>query len=140
MTKDPIEIAWLAGLYEGEGCLSYTRSRPRGRWNVYLGMTDMDVVYRFRELVGWPGQIGIVRRGLLPGYPENYKTMYRITFGGVSRVTEFTDTLYAQLGQRRRMRIDEFRAWRTARPDARVFDHSQGEMISQGQRGRKILP
>src|SRR4051812_7873246 len=46
------EIAWAAGLFEGEGCISYIR--PWGREpdiQVALVMTDEDVVRRFDEIV-----------------------------------------------------------------------------------------
>jgi hypothetical protein len=46
------EIAWAAGLFEGEGCISYIR--PWGREpdiQAALAMTDEDVVRRFDEIV-----------------------------------------------------------------------------------------
>lgn len=55
------DIAWAAGLFEGEGCFTIQRS-PRKRANgesvVYkqpvarLHMTDKDVVERFAKIVG----------------------------------------------------------------------------------------
>ncbi|MEU8655272.1 hypothetical protein [Actinoplanes philippinensis] len=45
----PVDLAWLAGLLEGEGAFDLHRQRyPRVR----LGMTDRDIVTRAAELVG----------------------------------------------------------------------------------------
>jgi len=42
------EIAWAAGLFEGEGTLNvYRRSSGKLQVQVRLGMTDRDVVERF---------------------------------------------------------------------------------------------
>jgi hypothetical protein len=64
-----LEVAWAAGLFEGEGCISATKDvRKYGgiSWypNLTLGMTDKDVVERFQRIVGvgvlyvrqWPGE------------------------------------------------------------------------------------
>jgi hypothetical protein len=48
-----IEIAWAAGLFEGEGC--FTCRRREGLWPAFvccLQMTDEDVVRRFAAVVG----------------------------------------------------------------------------------------
>ena len=39
-------IAWIAGIFEGEGCL-YRRTHPKANWTVQLRMTDEDIVHRF---------------------------------------------------------------------------------------------
>lgn len=52
------QLAWAAGLFEGEGCISVggSRSRRGGRNRTYmllsLKMTDEDVVRHFAEVVG----------------------------------------------------------------------------------------
>jgi len=52
----PPEIAWAAGLFEGEGCIS---SKPPGKRGsgaqLRLGMNDKDVVEKFRRIVGCGG-------------------------------------------------------------------------------------
>lgn len=49
------EVAWAAGLFEGEGCTSLVR-RPFGKGNsqmsLSLATTDEDVLRRFHEIVG----------------------------------------------------------------------------------------
>ena len=48
----PEEIAWAAGLFEGEGC--FTRGHNLNLVQVVcrLNMTDLDIVMRFNEVVG----------------------------------------------------------------------------------------
>src|SRR3990167_5406713 len=50
---DPIEIAWAAGLFEGEGCISVHRSkgrRPQPKLNI--AMTDLEPMERFAKALG----------------------------------------------------------------------------------------
>jgi hypothetical protein len=46
-----VEVAWAAGLFEGEGCFDSSPSmafRPRAS----MSLTDYDVILRFHEIVG----------------------------------------------------------------------------------------
>jgi hypothetical protein len=45
------DVAWAAGLFEGEGCISVQPSRG-SKVALYLGSKDHDVVHRFHELFG----------------------------------------------------------------------------------------
>jgi hypothetical protein len=48
MLASKTAIAWAAGLFEGEGCISHTtKNLPR----LYIGMTDKDVIERFVKIV-----------------------------------------------------------------------------------------
>lgn len=51
------DLAWAAGLFEGEGCVSRyittKRSREYKYWHVRLGLTDPDVLRRFRDVIGF---------------------------------------------------------------------------------------
>ena len=49
MTWTREDLAWAAGLFEGEGCFSRTHGVPVAN----LGMTDNDIVLRFRDVVGF---------------------------------------------------------------------------------------
>lgn len=53
-----LEVAWLAGLLEGEGCFSLNRDRRPGNRRpslvVKLKMTDADVVVRAGKLMNSP--------------------------------------------------------------------------------------
>ena len=47
----PEEIAWAAGLFEGEGCISHMRRGAGEDLQIALVMTDEDVVRQFHEIV-----------------------------------------------------------------------------------------
>ena len=47
----PEEIAWAAGLFEGEGCISHIERGAGFDVQVALVMTDEDVVRRFYDVV-----------------------------------------------------------------------------------------
>ena len=54
MTKDLIEIAWAAGLFEGEGCIHVSpRRKSKGHVRtLVIQLTDLDVLHRFHRIVG----------------------------------------------------------------------------------------
>lgn len=62
-----VDVGWLAGLFEGEGCMSLN---PQGRPTIRLGMTDEDVVRKFHSIVG----IGTVKAAKNP--TNGGKTMW----------------------------------------------------------------
>lgn len=66
--QDVHQIAWAAGLFEGEGSIVMVR-RPDGYWHrsLNLNMTDEDVVRRFAEVVG----VGTVRKARAPLQPHH---------------------------------------------------------------------
>ena len=49
VSNDPVSIAWLAGLLEGEACFSIYSN---GGIGIQLGMTDEDVIKRVSILLG----------------------------------------------------------------------------------------
>lgn len=52
-TNSEADIAWAAGLFEGEGCICVTVDRyRRPRVVMSMGMTDFDVVMRFHAVIG----------------------------------------------------------------------------------------
>jgi hypothetical protein len=50
MSPTPTEIAWAAGLFEGEGCI--VTDKKTGYHRLILTMTDKDVVEKFAKIVG----------------------------------------------------------------------------------------
>lgn len=58
-TREPSEcdIAWMAGIYEGEGCVSGIK----GRTIALVNQKDPEILYRIREMFG--GSITEVRKG-----------------------------------------------------------------------------
>jgi hypothetical protein len=95
------DVAWAAGLFEGEGCL------PRNQGTIgaphypsaALAMSDEDVVRAFR---------GIVNMGSV--YQERHpasKTMYRWKINGFEKTQALIGMFWPWLGSRRRDRATE---------------------------------
>lgn len=93
----PAEIAWLAGIYEGEGSCAITSGRAI---RVEIVMTDQDVMERIQRLTG----LGSVRS--LPQRDEKYKRVYRWSVGSLDAV-EFLNAVMPWLGQRRAERAEK---------------------------------
>ena len=70
VTQHDLDVAWAAGLFEGEGCWFWHRradSKARGRGSLtgkaQLSMTDEDVVRRFAAVVGFGNIVFMPIRG-----------------------------------------------------------------------------
>lgn len=95
------EIAWIAGLLEGEGCFL----SPKGRYCspiIQLIMTDKDVMIKAAKILGTKKVIKCKQdtRG------KNPKQLYRTNVYG-SRAIQWMMTLYTLLGERRQMKVRE---------------------------------
>lgn len=106
MTREQ-EVAWAAGLFEGEGCFIFVTSRRDGRvWtylNVGLGMTDRDVVERFRVIMG-VGSISFESRK-----HATHKDMHNWQVSNRRDVAIAVALLEPFLGERRTARLNEIR-------------------------------
>lgn len=87
------EIAWAAGIYEGEGCVAGTK----GRTIAVVSQKDPELLYRMRELFG--GGITMVRMGT-PKYCHTWKL-----YGDVAR--SFFVSIYPWLTTRRKGQIEQ---------------------------------
>jgi hypothetical protein len=102
--SDEISRAWAAGLYEGEGsCGMGSRGYPR----LLLGMTDRDVVERFREVLGF-GSIHT------PKPQAGRKQMHRFECGGWKNVAQAREWFGPYLFPRRLAQLDELLAKKPA--------------------------
>lgn len=66
MTKiwNSVDIAWMAGIIEGEGCITYSSSKKYNGVKVEVAMTDKDTIEKLAEVSG----IGHIRaRKVVPG-------------------------------------------------------------------------
>jgi hypothetical protein len=96
------DIAWAAGLFEGEGCC-YLRKRNdrQGRYvRMEVAMTDRDVIERFAQAVGFgkvDGPWGPYGRGTLP--------VFRWTVAGFERVQAAAAMVWPWLSPRRREQV-----------------------------------
>lgn len=89
-----LDIAWLGGLIEGEGCFSDNH----GSSQIILSMTDRDTVERAATLFG--GRVREQRRN----DATHYKPAFRVNVCG-ARAIAWMMMLYQFLGQRRRQRV-----------------------------------
>ncbi|HEY1292857.1 MAG TPA: hypothetical protein VGJ60_07260 [Chloroflexota bacterium] len=104
MDVTPEQIAWAAGLFEGEGSISlaYKLSGPArtrlGYGRMVVAMTDRDVVERFHKVMG----CGTVRTAKRPPHKDIHiwSTTSRASFVKVS------EALGPWLGARRRERLE----------------------------------
>lgn len=107
------ELAWAAGIYEGEGCLSSRHSnrlhrRDRGLV-LKLKMTDADVVRHFVRIVQPDGRV------LGPYIKPNRKPVWIWQTGKYREVRRITNELRPWLFARRRKQIraafKRYRLW-----------------------------
>ena len=94
----PIEWAWIAGIIEGEGCFSTTKTNPHPLFA--LQMVDEDIVARFADLVG----VKYAHR-VMKG--EKHKDVFQIAVRRRSFIEWLIVNIYPWMGERRRSKIDE---------------------------------
>lgn len=90
---DPVDIAWAAGLFEGEGCVHV--AKRDGRINLSMQMTDLDVLEKFCRIVGGHEPRPVAR-------PGNNKPVWRWTASSDAYVVRFRDVIGPHLGARRK--------------------------------------
>ena len=94
---DP-RTAWAAGLFEGEGSITYSRFRNGVKSPVLsLEMTDLDIVKRFREIVGVDNAISSRNRK----DNGNCKTIYSYRVGAKADIIRILDSFLPLFGNRR---------------------------------------
>jgi hypothetical protein len=120
VTPSREDIAWAAGLFEGEGFITPMRQRRRkdGVATVSvlmgLGMTDQDVVARFHAIVG-VGNVTIRER------PDpRHKRMWVWQAAAIADVQHVVRLLSPWLGERRLARAQEVLAEYAASPARRI--------------------
>lgn len=111
------DIAWAAGLFEGEGCITICgkSSTYGGGGQLALTMTDEDIVQRFRDVVG-VGQIYPTDRG-------RHKRQYRWVASNFENVQAVIAMLWPWLGPRRSNRAVEVLAYVRARTHNKNKSH-----------------
>jgi hypothetical protein len=95
----PADIAWAAGLFEGEGCFTSTRRvnlTPRAE----LRTTDIDVLQRFARIV----RVGTIRSERASG-PRHHKPVWAWSAGGANAIA-VAELLLPHLGARRTKRAN----------------------------------
>lgn len=103
-----LELAWLAGLLEGEGCFSVQeQERPSGKVyyqaKIRCSMTDEDIIRRLHELV--PQANVYERRFDLMN--EKWKKQWSWELCKKQDCIDLAKLLYPFMGIRRRIAIDK---------------------------------
>jgi hypothetical protein len=94
--RDMKDIAWLAGLLEGEGCFRTHKNCP----GLTVNMTDEDVIARAAKVLGYPKPtVPYIQR---PGR----KPIWCLSLHGKHAIA-WMMTLYTFMGTRRRAKIRE---------------------------------
>ena len=97
------DLYWLAGLLEGEGCFSRTRSSPL----VNLRMTDRDTVDRAAELMG---------AKVVPKKRDgNRKIAFEARIYG-DKALDLMGLMKPLMMERRKSRIEDIEVWAVGRP------------------------
>jgi hypothetical protein len=136
------DIAWVAGILEGEGSFQLTNEGRSPR--IALSMTDKDIIERFRSIVDNTLTITIAS----DKRKETYKDNYRLTVNG-SLAVEWMMTVYCLMGIRRRAKIKEildiwktiklrYSQIRTMRPAARLVETMMSVGLTREQALAKI--
>src|SRR5688572_1418342 len=110
MDLSPTDVAWLAGLLEGEGSFYLNKNHVNGMVYRYpvivVNMTDRDVIERVASLFG----TGVYD---LPSYQEGRQPAFRTQITGKRAAALMVD-LFPYMGRRRAARItdvlNEYRA------------------------------
>ena len=100
-------FAWAIGIFEGEGCLSYSQSGDN--WEMSVEMTDMDVLWSYYEAIGCVGNLtGLKKR---PSRAENHKPSGRWRTQKRDLIRDLIIRFYPYMHERRRAKCDEFFSW-----------------------------
>jgi len=121
---DSIEIAWAAGLIEGEGTVCV-----KGSGGLYVGvsMTDEDVVRKIHSIAGI-GTVNMCKK------KENRKQVWVWRAGKRSEVIAFIKKIRPYMGARRTSAIDKVFAHDMEHPQWRV---PKGELVHGIRSGYK---
>jgi hypothetical protein len=125
---DPLEIAWAAGLFEGEGCIfsdSNAGKRHQQRCLI-LSSTDEDVVRRFAAAVG----VGKVhRRTRTPAWQPHWKDQWEWRVNRWTGIVEVLDLFKPFLGERRTAAANKMLAdppWQPGQPRKPYYIKEKG--------------
>jgi hypothetical protein len=98
-------IAWAAGLFEGEGCISISGNpKTSGRQiRLRITSTDVDVLEKFRSIIG----MGSISGPFADKKHPTYKPKWYFDMGGGKRVYAALVAFWPHLCARRRARAEE---------------------------------
>lgn len=94
-----VDIAWVAGLLEGEGCFSISNQKCLSSGIISLVSTDYDTIVRFKCITKTSNMIQTARRNT-----KYWKTCYKILISG-NLAIQWMMTIYPLMGIRRQEAI-----------------------------------
>lgn len=112
--RDPKELMWASGLFEGEGSFTVGKGGKRNPDYVYpqasIHMTDFDTVKRFHKIIGF-GQLNGPYTYNNPAHAGVKQTIRKPSMywrcAGFEKVQALIALLWSGLGERRRSRAKE---------------------------------
>lgn len=104
------DIAWAAGVFEGEGSMTH---RGDGNWQIEMKMTDRDVMWDFYEAMSCRGNLSGERHP--PSAKDHYKPFSVWTTSKRDLIFDIVLDFYPYMGERRRKKMDQFLAWYEAK-------------------------
>lgn len=119
IVDDPIKLAWVAGIIEGEGCIQVAQKRLKDgseypTFSIRVNMTDEDVVRKLADYVG----LGVMR-GPIKQSDIGHKPFWSWTLCQHDHVMLVLNLIHPHMGLRRSLKIDEALAALELRPQKR---------------------
>jgi hypothetical protein len=99
-----VDIAWFAGIFEGEGCFSIEKN---GNTNLTVNMTDLDVIQKIKTLFPKYHNVKPIQPRPAKGYTNQPKVRYTWRVGDPVEVAKITEMILPWLGERRSERARE---------------------------------
>jgi len=94
------DLAWVTGLYEGEGCCSVRVHKPDGGYYpgpaIQINMTDEDILRRAQEITGMGSVTG-------PRARPPHKPLWTWSIGAFEQVQALIAMMWPMLGIRRKL-------------------------------------
>ena len=91
------QLAWAAGLFEGEGSISLKKSTPGRSITLSVAMTDVDVLQRFNSI--FPGHLTLKNKGA--NNPAHYKQMWEWRLHKIADCYAMLLSMLPYFGERR---------------------------------------
>lgn len=125
-----VEIAWAAGIIEGEGCVVVHGTR-RGQHGIIqqvrlaVEMTDLDILQRLQKILGPYAKL---RERKPPSLNPNHRARFILTLNGAA-LGGWLMTLYVFFGERRRRKVREaLHVWRSMKGRGHHYSLEHGGM------------
>lgn len=92
-------IAWAAGIVEGEGCMSLVKTKSGLYPKLTVQMSDEDIILRLKDILNC-GTVSSHQRGI-------NKRLYQLNVYTKSDLYETIKVLYPYFGKRRKEKAEE---------------------------------